>query len=175
MGDDILFAYLAAHGAHSGWFRLKWLADITALLRHDPGAIEAHYRRAQALGVGRCAAQALLLAKDLLALPLAPDLERELRGKRIHRRLVAIAMHVIAGDHEAEEHAGPAARSLLPVTFGNLLLRPGLGYKWAEIASLAANPMDRATGRLPRGLAFLYPLLGGVRWSARMLGRQTAQ
>jgi hypothetical protein len=170
LGEELLFAYLVAHGAHHGWFRLKWLADVAALLGHDPGGIEAQYRRAQALGVGRCAAQALLLAHDLLALPLSPGLERELRADRIHRRLVALTLHVMAGEFEADEHAHAAARSMLPVTLGNVLLRRGLGYKWRELSSLAANPLDRATRPLPRGLDFIYPLLGGLRWGARMVG-----
>jgi hypothetical protein len=59
---------------------------------------------------------------------------------------------------------------MLPVLFASLLLRRGIGYKWRELVSLAANPVDRATGRLPRGLGFLYPVLGGLRWSGRMLG-----
>jgi hypothetical protein len=170
LGDGLLFPYLVAHGAHHGWFRLKWLADIAALLGHDPGGIEARSRGAQALGVGRCAAQALLLAHDLLALPLPPALEREMRADRVHRRLVRIALRVMAGDYEAEEHTNAAARTMLPVTLGNLLLRRGIGYKWGELTSLAANPLDRATRPLPRGLDFLYPVLGGVRWGARMVG-----
>jgi len=170
MGDAINFAYLVAHGAHHGWFRLKWLADVAALLSHDPGMIETRYREAQALGVGRCAAQALLLANELLALPLESAFAEELRSSRVHRRLVAIAMRSMAGAFEEHEHANPAARTMLPVTLGNLLLRRGIGYKWSELTSLAANPMDRATGRLPPALSFLYPLLGGARWGARMLG-----
>lgn len=171
LADGILLPYLAVHGAHSGWVRLKWLADYAAILMRDPAAIEPHYRAAQALGVGRCAAQGLLLAHDLLGLPLEPALARELRASPVHRLLVRLALRSVAGAYEAREHpAGEAGRSMLPVTFGNLLLRRGLGYKGRELAALAANPRDRATGRLPRGLGFLYPLLGGVRWSARMLG-----
>ena len=171
MGDSLLFPYLVAHGAHSGWFRLKWLADVAALLARDPEGIERQYREAEALGVGRCAAQALLLAQDLLALPLAPDFAAELRARRVHRRLVGIAMRSMAGAFEAREHGAAVTRSLLPVVFGNLLLRRGLGYKWHELASLAANPVDRSTGRLSAALGFLYPVLGGIRWSARVFGR----
>ena len=35
-GEDDLFAYLCAHGAFHCWFRLKWLADIGALLTRQP-------------------------------------------------------------------------------------------------------------------------------------------
>ena len=36
LGADDLFAYLCAHGAYHAWFRLKWLADIGALLAAEP-------------------------------------------------------------------------------------------------------------------------------------------
>lgn len=171
MGDALLFPYLFAHGAHHGWFRIKWLADVAALLVHEgPEGAEARYREAKAVGVGRCAAQALLLAHEMLALPLAEAFVGELRADPVHRKLVAVARGAMAGRFEASEHASPYARTMLPVLLASLLLRRGMGYKWHELASLAANPADRATGRLPRGLGFLYPVLGGMRWSGRMLG-----
>jgi hypothetical protein len=168
LGDDLLFPYLAAHGARDAWFRLKWLADVAALLSGcDAAGIEAHYRNAQRLGVGRCAAQALLLANRLLGLPLDPAFERVLLASPIHRLMLRVALRAVGGAHEAEEHS---RRSMLPVQVANLLLRRGLGYKWGELAALAANPRDRAREVLPAGLGFLYPVLGGVRWSGRMLG-----
>jgi hypothetical protein len=171
MGEALLYPYLFAHGAHHGWFRIKWLADVAALLSHEgPAGAEARYRESVALGVGRCAAQALLLAHEMLALPLAPAFVRELESDAVHRRLVRVARSVMAERYEALEHASPYARTMLPALLASLLLRRGIGYKWREIASLAANPVDRATERLPRGLGFLYPVLGGVRWSGRMLG-----
>lgn len=176
MGDALLYPYLFAHGAHHGWFRLKWLADVAALITHEgPEGAERRYREARALGVGRCAAQGLLLMHTLLGLPLDAAFVAALRADPVHRRLVAVAMGAMAGRFEAEEHASPYARTMLPVLFASLLLRRGLGYKWRELASLAANPVDRATGRLPRGLGFLYPVLGGLRWSGRMLGQRRAR
>jgi hypothetical protein len=171
MGDALLYPYLFAHGAHHGWFRLKWLADVAGMLVHEgPAGAEARYREAEAAGVGRCAAQALLLAEELLGFPLAPEFSRALARHPAHRVLLRVAMNCVAGRFEAVEHAGPAARTMLPVLLAGLLLRRGIGYNWRELGSLAANPVDRATGRLPRALAFLYPVIGGVRWSGRMLG-----
>jgi hypothetical protein len=170
MGDALMFPYLFAHGAHHGWFRLKWLADLNAMLVADPAGPEARYREAKALGVGRCAAQGLLLAHEMLGLDLPPALVKELRADRAHRRLVNVAKACLGGKFEAVEHASPTARTMLPVLAAGLLLRRGLGYKLSELGALAANPVDRASGRLPKGLAFLYPVLGGVRWSRRMLG-----
>ncbi|MCW3845629.1 nucleotidyltransferase family protein [Sphingomonas sp. LB-2] len=171
MGDALLYPYLFAHGAHHGWFRVKWLADVAALLVHEgPEGAEARYREARAAGVGRCAAQALLLAHRLLGLPLAPRFVAELERDPVHRRLLTVALGCMGGDFEAREHESPYARTMLPVLLAGLLLRRGIGYKWSELSALAANPVDRANNRLPRGLGFLYPVLGGMRWSRRMLG-----
>lgn len=171
MGDAMLYPYLFAHGAHHGWFRLKWLADVAAMLVHEgPAGAEARYREARKAGVGRCAAQGLLLAEELFGFPLEPAFSKELRRDPAHRMLLRVAMNCVGGEFEATEHASPWARTMVPVILAGLMLRRGLGYKWRELMSLAANPVDRATGRLPRGLGFLYPVLGGVRWSGRMLG-----
>lgn len=171
MGDALLYPYLFAHGAHHAWFRIKWLADVVALLSQEgPEGTEQRYRESVALGVGRCAAQALLLAHEMLALPLTAAFVRELERTAVHRRLVRVAKQVMAGAYEAREHGGAHARSMLPAVLASLLLRREPGYKWREITSLAANPVDRATGRLPKGLGFLYPVLGGIRWSGRNLG-----
>ncbi len=171
MGDALLYPYLFAHGAHHGWFRIKWLADVAALITHEgPEGAELRYRQCKALGVGRCAAQGLLLAHGLLALPLAEAFVAELRADPVHRRLVQVAMGAMAGRFEAEEHGSPYARTMLPVLLASLWLRRGIGYKWRELSALAANPVDRAKQRLPAGLGFLYPVLGGIRWSGRMLG-----
>lgn len=170
LGDAVHLPYLFAHGARAGWFRLKWLADVAALLAHDPAGPEARYRQSQALGVGRCAAQGLMLAHELLGLELPEAFKRELYASRVHRRLVSLARSCLAGKYEAEAHVGPGAPTMLPVRISGLLLRPGLGYKLGEVGTLATNPADRANGRLPKALGFLYPVLGGVRWSRRMLG-----
>lgn len=171
LGDAILYPYLFAHGAHHGWFRLKWLADVAALIVHaGPDGAEARYREAKAAGVGRCAAQGLLLANELLGLELHEAFRKELLADATHRRLLRVSLDCMGGRFEAEEHDSPWARTMVPVILAGLMLRRGPGYKWREIMSLAANPVDRAQGKLPRGLGFLYPVLGGVRWSGRMLG-----
>jgi hypothetical protein len=39
LGEEDLFAYLCIHGAYHWWYRLKWLADINALLAAAPETI----------------------------------------------------------------------------------------------------------------------------------------
>src|SRR5262249_17582322 len=62
LGDEDLFAYLCMHGALHWWYRLKWLADINALLAAVPvNGVQHLVRAAEARGTGRATAQALLL------------------------------------------------------------------------------------------------------------------
>ena len=71
LGEEDLFAYLCMHGALHWWNRLKWLADINALLAATPERdVERLIRAAEARGAGRAAAQALLLCRRLLGTPL---------------------------------------------------------------------------------------------------------
>ncbi|HYE27120.1 MAG TPA: nucleotidyltransferase family protein [Allosphingosinicella sp.] len=157
--DDELFAYLCVHGASSAWFRLKWIADLAALIGDSPPAeIERLYRRSQTLGAGRAAAQALLLCERLFATPLPAALDAELRADRVNRWLLAIALRKLAGRALATElhdtRLGTATIHLM-----QLGLLPGFRFKLAELRRQLVSPVDRVALPLPRPLAFLYPLV----------------
>ena len=139
-----LIAYLAVHGASSAWFRLKWLADITALLlRAGPDRIEPFYRSALQLGAGRSIGLALLLGQRLFGLPLPRPLSVELEGDRTLRWLAAIALRQIAADEPTERMLGT-----LQIHLSQFFLRRGFRFKQAEAArqwqSIAANRRYRA-------------------------------
>src|SRR3974377_795808 len=71
LGEEDLFAYLCMHGALHWWYRLKWLADINALIGVPAAAsIERLFHAAETRGVGRAVAQALLLCHRLLGAAL---------------------------------------------------------------------------------------------------------
>ena len=58
MPREALLLYLCAHGAHTGWFRLKWLCDIPALIDDGVGLdMSALVRQARDLGVSRILSQ----------------------------------------------------------------------------------------------------------------------
>ncbi len=156
LGREALFAYLCVHGATHAWSRLKWLADLAALMKdEDPAGIEELYRRSLELGADRAGAQALLLCADLFETALSPPLEAELRGDRAHRYLVDVALKsMLRGDAETE---------LDDLTFGtaaihlsHLRLMPGWRYKAAELkrklAPGAAAPSLLALAAVPAWL-----------------------
>ncbi|HEX8512581.1 MAG TPA: nucleotidyltransferase family protein [Allosphingosinicella sp.] len=161
--NDELFAYLCAHGASSAWFRLKWIADVGALLgRCPPEEIERLYRRSQEMGGGRSAAQALLLCERLLATPVPPALAAELRSDAVNRWLLAIALRKLAGRTLTAE-LNERLLGTGTLHFMQFALRRGLRFKFAELRRRMINPGDRVAVPLPRPLWFLYPLVAATR------------
>jgi len=169
--DEALFAYLCAHGTAHAWVRLKWLADVAALLsRRDAAETERLYRAALALGAGRTPGVALLLGHQLLGLAVAPGLLAELRGDRILQKLVETALHCMVyreGTVKFPTYSVPAAR----VQISHLAMVPGARYFWHELALKWSSPIDRAQLSLPRSLDFLYHVLRVPLWLRRVSGR----
>jgi hypothetical protein len=154
--EDDLFAYLCAHGAVHCWFRLKWLADIAALLARQPeGGIERLYRAAHARGAGRCAAQAMLLCQRILGTPIPHQLITSLSKDAAVRWLDAIAMKAIT----AERRLGTTWNSL-----ALFLLDSDWRYRLAELNDYSTNPVDILTLPLPKKLRVLYPALRLPLW-----------
>jgi hypothetical protein len=152
-----LFAYLAVHGASSAWFRLKWIADVGALLAPLPGAeIERLYRSATRRGAGRAAALALLLCRRLLEADLPAPLVAELRRDRIVRLLLRLSLRKLAGRAEAVE-LDATRLGTLTIHLLQLGLKKGMGYKLGELRRQLVSPYDRLAVPLPRTLSFLYP------------------
>jgi hypothetical protein len=168
LARDELFAYLAVHGATHAWSRLKWLADIAALAVREPDSLESLYRRSLDLGAGRSGGQALLLAHDLLALPLPDALLEELSSDRAIRYLARVAVDAMAGagDRELDEMMlGTAA-----IHLSHLRLKKGLGFKLHEIRRKLRSGEDGDTHGAGRLVA---RLLAAPRWLARR-ARRTA-
>jgi hypothetical protein len=159
LANEELFAYLAVHGATHAWSRLKWLADVAALLsRLGEEAIEPLYRQSVALGGGRSGAQALLLSGELLGLALPPALSRELsrdRGVRYLAGAGRAAMLRGGGEKELDEMVlGTAA-----IHLSHLRLKKGLAFKLHELR--------RKFGSGEGG----SPLLAAPKWLLRRVRR----
>jgi hypothetical protein len=132
--DDELFAYLAVHGASSAWFRLKWVVDFAALThRCAADRIEKLYERAQSLGAGRAAGQALLVSHALFGtLDALPVLIQQMRNDRATSLLGAIALKQLAKRAEPVE---PTAHLLgtAAIHYSQLLLLPGWRFAASEL------------------------------------------
>jgi hypothetical protein len=133
LADTELFAYLCVHGASSAWFRLKWVTDLAAFLQ-DRGSneIDTLYDYSHQLGASRAAAQALLLAERLFALPLGEGLSTRLRKSAVNRWLARAALADLLNGEPTERLLGTRTIHLT-----QFFLRPGLRYKLAEIGRQA--------------------------------------
>jgi len=161
--SEDLFAYLCVHGAIGGWFRLKWVCDIAGLLaRQPPERILELYTHTEHLGIERASGQVLLLCADLFGTPLPPALSRRLRSDAIVRFLERVALGRLA----SAEIAGPVALPFATLwsSTARLLLRKGLRYKFAEIATSLADPAELPDLPFAERLIFLYPVLRPFVW-----------
>jgi hypothetical protein len=161
---DELFSYLCVHGATHAWSRLKWLADVAALLAREDGAeIERLYRKSVELGAGRSSAQALLLCSQLLATQLPRSLVQELEADRATRWLVRVAMRSMAGAHGVTE-LDETVLGTVPIHFSHFLMKPGGKYILSELKRKAGGRPTAASRSLPPFLRFLHPLVAVPLW-----------
>jgi hypothetical protein len=149
------------------WNRLKWLADLDALLACTPEhGIERLLQSAEARGVGRAAAQALLLCRTLLQTPLSASLMATLDKSATMRWLVATALKAMTtgqGEHDPHEVRFGTTRGSL----STFLLSRRWRYQLAELGVHFTNPTDVLAVPLPQALQFLYPVLRLPLWAWR--------
>lgn len=138
LAGDELFAYLSVHGTGHGWERMKWLADMAALLGDDPDEIERLYHRAVDLRAGRCPAVALLLCAGLLGTPVPQRLIDAMMRDPLTRRLVRWSMRVMAAARADHAHHNRSLSALLDSHLAKYMYVPGLRYRattfWRDIS-----------------------------------------
>jgi hypothetical protein len=166
---DDEFAYLCAHGAGHGWVRLKWLADIHAILaQRSAEGIEDLYRHAARLGAGRAAAQAIVLSAWVFRTPVPPTFLDRLEAQSSVRLLSEIAFRAVTRAGGREHDDVPFAT--LTTGLSRLLLGGGLRYWRREVALTLMNPEEFMAFGLPDRMAGIYPLLRPALWVASQLG-----
>jgi hypothetical protein len=172
LGEEDLLSYLCMHGALHCWSRLKWLADINALLATAPERVERLVGAAEARGTGRAAAQTLLLCRRLLATPLPDRLMATLAKSAAVRWLEATALNAMTigqGEREpGEERFGTTRGSL-----STFLLGRSWRYRLSELGTHLTNQTDVLAVPLPDRLRFLYPVLRLPFWVWRHARRRS--
>ncbi|MFZ0508940.1 MAG: nucleotidyltransferase family protein [Methylocella sp.] len=94
LGDADMMVYLCAHASRHCWFRLKWLADIGALLGR-PKVANGLMADADRLGLAVPALEALRLAHEWLQAEVPEELLARARGnRRVTRRQPAV-LHAV--------------------------------------------------------------------------------
>ncbi|RYY09709.1 MAG: hypothetical protein EON55_17825, partial [Alphaproteobacteria bacterium] len=154
--DETLFVYLCTHGAVHCWARLKWLADVVALVEesHDRGA--EYWLAARRQGAAVPAASALLLAHRLCGLPLPPGFMRP-RSLRL-RLLEAVSLRIVTAQGGAFD-LGAARMGGWAEFAAKILVAPNLISCARLLRSMLISADDVGRVPLPPWAAVLYPLL----------------
>lgn len=150
LADQDLLPYLCGHGARHCWFRLKWLADIAALLAANPAVTAARLMEdGERLGVEVAVLEALGLSHDWLgsAVP-APLLSRGLGHPLVCKRRPLVERAVRALGPSADASALPGLEAILGRS--ELLLRPEARYRLAVLERHAVTRLQAATRRMLR-------------------------
>jgi hypothetical protein len=150
---------LCAHGATCGWMRLKWLADVAALLDQSSDTeLRELYRFGRSLGAKRCVGQAMLLCRRLFGTTLPYEVLSDIRRDPVTGWLERIALaSLIGGGGAAELDCRPTtARAVL---FSRFLLSRDWRYRYDIARERWISIADREQVRMPRKLAFLYHFL----------------
>jgi len=156
LDDAALFLYLCTHGAAHGWARIKWLADVAALLHRSPDGGERLWAHAAGAGGRIAAGSAVVLAQELFGLAPPPGFVRP-RGVRIAGVLWLARRIMRAGEGTRELEATPW-RGWAEM-LAKLLVAAGWRGRLAVLRRLALAGEDIAQVALPKGLIWLYPLL----------------
>ena len=134
--NEELFAYLCVHGASSAWFRLKWVADLAALLaRCSADEVRRLYRASRPLSAGRCPDVALLLAEAVFG-PLVPaDLIASAKRDPIARLLARLSERELGKAREPTERPlGTAAIHVCQLFMGR-----GVHFPMSELGRQLSN------------------------------------
>lgn len=164
--EDELFMLLL-HGSKHLWSDLIWLCDLAAFLRIHP-AIDwrAVYDRASAFRARHFVTLGILMASDLLDLPLPPAAIAPARADRVMSRLAA---DLIA--HYFDPRPIPP-RLTVAEFLRQLRLRAPIdqpGFIAYQLAIWQPSPADRAFLPLPPRLYFLYNVLRPIRLALKVM------
>jgi hypothetical protein len=149
---DDLFAYLCAHGAESGWCRLKWLADLNALTASaSVDELARLQRHAERRGAGAAATLALALCAEYFGREIP-----EAVGEAMRRSALLRAMHAIVTANLRDPRAALPWHRDTPMF---LLLAAAHGGVAAQLARSTVALDDAMRFPLPPPLYWFYPLL----------------
>jgi Uncharacterised nucleotidyltransferase/Transglutaminase-like superfamily len=156
-----LFLYLCVHGALDGWLRLKWLADIGALLRRSSSVqLRAIVRAAKEQGVLPEVSAAILLCHQKLGFEVIPGECLSPQTPSV-ARILRFANRLITSNHHCPD------RYLIPSTawFQNeFALHSSVAYRFELLERTLFRPRVWSKFPLPDALFPLYAVISPFEW-----------
>lgn len=157
---EYLLLNLLVHGAGHAWCRLKWIADVSALLAgFSANDRDLLLQQARIQGIEPACRQGLAVCEALELLPPC-DIPRPTATVRW---LVSVALRAVLQDEPA------GGGNFLPrhQMLSRFTLSPRSSYWLHELQVQAFSAEDRRMFPLPRWLTFAYPLLRAPFWLIR--------
>ena len=169
--SESLFLYLCVHGALDGWLRLKWLADIAALLRKmSPEQLGAIARAAITRQVLPEFSAAILLCQQMLGFDQVPPECLDPEEPAV-ARILCLANRLLASN----DHCPVRDRISSTTWFLNeFLLHSSLRYRAELIERSLFRPRVWQKLSLPDALFPLYAFLSPPEWLAFRVQRLSA-
>jgi len=168
-----LLLYLCVHGALDGWLRLKWLADIAALLRTmDAQQLRSTAAEAAAKQALPQLSAAILLCQDLLGYDPQP-----MQVECLDRNHPQVAHILRFGKRLMSSNQYRPVREAIPTTqyfLNEFRLHSSLRYRFDLIERSLFRPRVWRRFDLPDVLFPLYALLSPLDWLAFHLHHRLA-
>ena len=156
-----LFLYLCVHGALDGWLRVKWLADIGALVRNTPPEqLRTLVRTAIGQGVLPEVSAAILLCQQKLGFEEVPGECLSLQTPSV-ARILRFADRLMTSNHHCPE------RSLIPSTawfLNEFALHSSTRYRLELLERTLLRPRVWSKVSLPDAFFPLYALISPFEW-----------
>lgn len=161
-----LLLYLCVHGANHMWFRLRWIADVSALLsQQNSDDLPRLFEDARMRGCVHSVTQALLLSRLLFSVPTEAY---RIPTNRAAERLVDTALDAMT-QREAAVELEEIPFGTSRIAFARYRLKRNWKF-WAREAQLGlVDELDRDDTHVPQSFSFLLPLLRIPLWLTRRL------
>ncbi|MDR3598922.1 MAG: nucleotidyltransferase family protein [Desulfosporosinus sp.] len=96
------FLYLVFHGSKHGWMRLRWLCDVSEIIKKNDLQWVSVIKRAEHLDVLYMLVQALVLAREYFYAKIPEELNSLVKNDKLGHKLAKLALPLI---NEIEEDA----------------------------------------------------------------------
>jgi hypothetical protein len=105
LSGEPLLVYLMVHGFRHGWVRLKWLADVAAMVSGmAPAELARLLDAMRSRGLYVVGASTLLALRDVMGIELPPGIERDAQRSRRARVCATLAVHQLVDEREPDRH-----------------------------------------------------------------------
>jgi hypothetical protein len=161
--DEIELTYLCVHGVEHAWSRLKWLADVGALLSGlDAATLERHVAWARQHDLDRAILSTLSICHDLLHMAVPIEMLAAAKADWRIRWLTRVALRSMSEMDVREIEDVPFATTLKNTS--HYFLRDEWRYWWREFRY---DMTDMADMPLPPHLQPIAPVLRPFIWMAK--------